>query len=297
MATTDDVHTQSDLNPASSEHANNLGNSLPTTDSQISHSQQISYWDAQTADVDGMLGGYPQVSRIDLQGSKNFIAKVRRLTRISHETNSSPSSTTKPSSASGKDSANPTPPKTNTKLNRVLEGGAGIGRITTGLLLNIAQTVDVVEPLKKFTDVLAQYRPTAEQGRIGQIFNSGLESWNPAPDCRYDVIWNQWCLNHLTDKQVVEYLQRTSKTLTGYEPDSNSEKDNETLGWIMVKENLSTDDWGEDIFDDADSSVTRSDRKWKALFEEAGLKIIKMELQSGFPKSLYPVKMYALRPK
>ena len=69
-----------------------------------------------------------------------------------------------------------------------------------------------------------------------------------------------------------------------------------TDGWIMVKENLSTDQYGEDLFDDLDSSVTRSDEKFRQLFEQAGCKIIKMEVQSGFPKSLYPVKMYALRP-
>jgi len=31
------------------------------------------------------------------------------------------------------------------------------------------------------------------------------------------------------------------------------------------------------------------------LFKEAGLKIVATELQKGFPKSLYPVKMFALK--
>lgn len=247
-----------------------LGNTLPTTDSQISHSVQLDYWTSQTADVNGMLGGYPQVSRIDLQGSKNFISKIRRLSRI---TSASTLSTTKV-----------------TKVPRAVDVGAGIGRITSGLLLNIAETVDIVEPVSKFTEVLAQIQPSEGQGQVGEIFNVGLEKWSPQNEAKYDLIWIQWCVGHLTDKQMVETLQRMLPALATYDDGTSID------GWIMVKENLSTDQWGEDLFDDIDSSVTRSDQKFKQLFEEAGCKIIKMEVQSGFPKSLYPVKMYALRP-
>lgn len=268
---------------------------LPATDSQISHEQQISYWDAQTADVDGMLGGYPQVSRIDLQGSKSFIAKVRRLSR---QPESGTESVQAPNPSSGKAPANGSTKKSTSKVARVLETGAGIGRITTGLLLNIAHTVDIVEPIKKFTDVLSQYQPLAEQGIIGEIYNAGLETWQPDATKKYDIVWNQWCLNHLTDQQVVDYLERVAKSLVGYDNQHQEETSVSTMrGWIMVKENLSTDAYDQDVFDDADSSVTRSDTKWQALFDQANLKVVKMELQTGFPKSLYPVKMYALRPK
>jgi protein N-terminal methyltransferase len=45
----------------------------------------------------------------------------------------------------------------------------------------------------------------------------------------------------------------------------------------------------------------REDSKFQSLFEEAGLQIVRMELQRGFPATktvtLLPVKMYALRPK
>ena len=269
-----------------SSQPDNLGNTLPTIDSQISHDQQLTYWTSQSADVNGMLGGYPQVSRIDLQGSKTFIAKIRRLSRIAGEAPSPTISKNGKAPASVKGGAN-------TKVRIAVDCGAGIGRITTGLLLNIAEEVDVVEPVKKFTDVLAQAKTGPEQGKIGQLYNVGLESWSPPPDRKYDLVWNQWCLGHLTDKQVVDYLRRVSRSLAG----SNTNDQNQQEGWIMVKENLSTDQYGEDIFDDADSSITRSDQKFQLLFEEAGLKIVKMETQTGFPKSLFPVKMYALRPK
>lgn len=67
----------------------------------------------------------------------------------------------------------------------------------------------------------------------------------------------------------------------------------------MLKENLSTS--GEDVFDDEDSSVTREDKKFLQLFEEAGLEVVRMEVQRGMPVTatmrLLPVKMYALRGK
>ncbi|KAG9796087.1 Pkinase-domain-containing protein, partial [Aureobasidium melanogenum] len=68
-------------------------------------------------------------------------------------------------------------------------------------------------------------------------------------------------------------------------------------GWIIVKENLSTDAFGNDIFDEEDSSVTRSDQNWRESFERAGLKLVKTEVQTGFPKELglYPVRIAGLQ--
>ena len=55
----------------------------------------------------------------------------------------------------------------------------------------------------------------------------------------------------------------------------------------------------QDMYDDEDSSVTRTDAKFKKIFDEAGMEVIKSEIQTGFPKQfkLLPVKSYALRPK
>lgn len=68
--------------------------------------------------------------------------------------------------------------------------------------------------------------------------------------------------------------------------------------WVF-KENLSTDSQNQDMYDEEDSSVTRTDDKFKQLFAAAGMNVIKSEIQTGFPKSfkLLPVKSYALRPK
>ena len=119
--------------------------------------------------------------------------------------------------------------------------GIRIGRITAGLLSKVCSTVDIVEPVAKFTaQIVANSSFPAE--KIGDIYNESLENWTPTK--KYDLIWNQWCLGHLTDTQLVSFLERCGKCL--------SER-----GWIIVKENMSTDPEGGDIFDEVDSSVTR----------------------------------------
>ena len=217
-----------------------------------------------------MLGGYPQVSRIDIAGSRTFLSKLRR------------------NITSAKSSLPPPP----SKLKLVADCGAGIGRITTNFLVTVAERVDVIEPVQKFTDQLRNEHPALFQGdypAVTNVFNSPLETWTPPrnPKRTYDVVWNQWCLGHLNDEALVNYLKRlTSHVVQG--------------GFIVVKENLSTDAFGEDVYDPEDSSVTRSPVKFEKIFEEAGLKVVRTELQKGgFGKGLglMPVKMWGLHYK
>lgn len=139
---------------------------------------------------------------------------------------------------------------------------------------DISDQVDIVEPIEKFSDKLKG------QPGIGGIFNVGLEEWTPEEGV-YDLIWNQWCLGHLTDSQLVDYMGRCGKGL-------------KSGGLVIVKENISTG--FEDLFDETDSSVTRTENKLKKLFIEARMSVVRTEIQRGMPKELYPVRMWALKP-
>ena len=223
-------------------------------DANISTIESLKYWNSISTTVDGMLGGFPQISRTDLKGSANFLAKIRREY---------------PSSG-------------NTTLCRGLDCGAGIGRITAGFLSTVCEVVDMVEPVEKFTQQ-AKVAKMAGTGSIGNVYVIGLETWQPEE--QYDLIWNQWCLGHLTDKELVGYLKRCKEALT-------------VDGWIIIKENISSNLDGTDIFDATDSSVTRSYEKFQQIFKEADIRLMKTEIQRGFPKDLglLPVRTYALRP-
>ncbi|KAL5117742.1 hypothetical protein ACEQ8H_004352 [Pleosporales sp. CAS-2024a] len=246
-------------------------------DALVNVDHSLAYWKTVSPDVNGMLGGFPQTSRVDLQGSSNFLTKLRRA--------KTPTSKT------------PLP-----RLERVADCAAGIGRVTTGLLLGVAHRVDVVEPVKKFTDALVQSLGNGEhayaghdgvsndgKGQVGEVINLGLQDWIPQPGA-YDLIWNQWCLGHLTDTQLLVYLERCK---AGLRPPSDGEEVSGAC--VIVKENLSRH--MHYMYDKTDSTVTRSDDTYRLLFKRAGLKVVATELQRGMPKGLFPIRIYALRPE
>ncbi|KAI0860186.1 alpha-N-methyltransferase NTM1 [Xylaria cubensis] len=216
-------------------------------DAAINQHAALQYWQGVEANINGMLGGFPHVSKVDLRGSRSFLAKLGIGTKTGRHSVAS-----------------------------ILEGGAGVGRVTEGLLLHVGTAIDIIEPVQRFTDQL--------QGKEGirTIFNVGLEDWEPTQGVQYDLIWTQWCAGHLTNEQLVRYLKRCKTAL---------EKDN---GLIIIKENISISDV--DVFDPLDSSVTREDRSFREIFKAAGLRIVKVEAQKGLPKVLLPVQSYALRP-
>ncbi|OSC97138.1 DUF858-domain-containing protein [Trametes coccinea BRFM310] len=104
-------------------------------------------------------------------------------------------------------------------------------------------------------------------------------------DSGFDVVWCQWCLGALSDPDLVAFFRRSKAALR-----------DPSRGLIVVKENLCSEA-GEPraVFDESDSSLTRSDLAWKQAFSDAGLRVIHEQVQHGFPEGLYTVKMYALR--
>ncbi|KAK6077364.1 hypothetical protein SCUP234_06776 [Seiridium cupressi] len=226
-------------------------------DALIRREVGLGYWNATDPDINGMLGGvlnvngFSSISKVDLQGSRGFLAKLGIGMKNGRH-----------------------------RLQNVLEGGAGIGRVTEGLLSDLADHIDVIEPVSKFNSELSAKR------HVRRVFNVGLEEWTPT-GTEYDLVWLQWCTGYLTDAQLVCLLEQCKQALN---PDG---------GVIVVKENLSTS--GVDLFDETDSSVTRQDTKFRDLFRRAGLQIVRTDIQRGFPNSfprrLFPVRMYALKPK
>jgi protein N-terminal methyltransferase len=261
----------------------------PPPDALIDHASALQYWNSIPSTVNGMLGGFPQISRIDLRGSANFLAKVRRLLQIEGDTTAATTTTT---TSAGK----------SFKLRRGVDCGAGIGRVTQGFLSKVCRTVDVVEPVDKFARVIREegtrlmkrskdeeeeeeeedQNGVDERRVVEHVYITGLENWTPTET--YDLIWAQWCVGHLTDAQLVGYLRRAADALA-------------PNGLVVLKENNSTDPEGRDVYDELDNAVTRTDASFRRIFREAGLVLFRSEEQLGFPKhlNLLPVRYYALR--
>lgn len=79
--------------------------------------------------------------------------------------------------------------------------GAGIGRVTKNFLLKVPfERVDLVEQAPNFVEQARSsfLKNEIKEGRVGDILCQGLQDFAPS-EGKYDLIWCQWVLGHLTD--------------------------------------------------------------------------------------------------
>ncbi|KAH9625995.1 hypothetical protein KSS87_017116 [Heliosperma pusillum] len=245
----------------------------------------VGYWQAVEASVDGVLGGYGNVSDADITSSEAFL---RTLFSDLHIT-------------------------INSQLVS-LDCGSGIGRVTKNLLIRYFHQVDLLEPVSHFLEtarqtLTSQALANVDHHKALNFYCLPLQEFIPEPG-RYDVIWIQWCIGHLTDDDFVSFFKNAK---VGLKPG----------GFFILKENIAKS--GKDhcgfVLDKEDCSVTRSDAYFKELFRRCGLHVYKIkgrrllvvawwfrlvrdidigsdraaeEDQKGFPQELFAVKMYAL---
>lgn len=138
------------------------------------YSKGAKYWEKVEPTVDGMLGGLGYLNNIDIKDSERFLKGLF-----------------KERSALGK--------------TRALDCGAGIGRITKNLLSRYFDKVDLVDQDPKFIEKAKNL--LQENNNVGELYCSGLQEFVPEKG-KYDVIWMQWVLTHLTDEDLTALLQR-----------------------------------------------------------------------------------------
>ncbi|KAG0245639.1 hypothetical protein BGX31_006800 [Mortierella sp. GBA43] len=261
-----------------------------------------------------MLGGLGQLARPDAVTSLRFLSEFvtppassssasilnppppattrsssrSKSTTTAADTAIDPATTT--TTATTKDSTSST--KTRQKLplpgsgpSHVLDCGAGIGRVTKQVLVKAFDHVDLVENCASFVKQAKEeyLKSEIESGKVGEVRCMGLQNLRfegTTWEGRFDVIWCQWVLGHLTEADLIAFFQRCKK---GLKPG----------GMIFIKENNAKVGI---VIDDDDSSMTRSDLVWKEMFEASGLRLLREDTQKGFPSGLFAVKMYALEP-
>ncbi|KAF7363494.1 Alpha N-terminal protein methyltransferase 1 [Mycena sanguinolenta] len=260
----------------------------------------LDYWATQPASYDGVLGGFGTgtLPRIDALGSRLF------LLHLLPELSTVPSALRPLNPPSG-------------KRTRALDVGAGIGRVTADVLLHLVNDVVLLEPAEHFVnEALARARasvsppPSPSPGQKPwpglatsttsvTLLRGTLQSFDPALPHHATMLdrlrahpvpalrshrRSLWCLGHLSDLDLAAFLRRSKKALRV--PGRSV---------IVVKENLCSDEEGGGactVFDEQDSSLTRSDRAWKDVFDAAGLTLVNEQVQEGLPDGLYVVKMY-----
>lgn len=162
--------------------------------------------------------------------------------------------------------------------------GCGVGRISKDLLLHHFHEVDLVEPsqhlLEKAKNDLTKTKGLPTGHVVGRSYQCGLQDFRPEPQ-RYHCIWVQWCLLYLTDEDVLAFFDRAARSLR-------------EDGVIVVKENICKEGF---VVDKDDSSLTRSNTYMLDLFRQANMQLLYNVKQKNFPKELFEVRMYVLKPR
>jgi len=186
---------------------------------------------------------------------------------------------------------------------RALDIGAGIGRVSGSLLLDLCGEVDLVDGsaqhLKEARALLSGEPSGSGRGRIGSVICSDLQSFEPQPS--YDLIWIQWTTMYLTDEDLRGLLQRCQRALV-------------PGGFIVLKDNVIdvvkggaglTD--GRYVVDEEDASVSRTRSHLLDQVGEAGLQVVRADdadleseeltrcLSSNGWSEMHPVATLALR--
>lgn len=169
-----------------------------------------------------------------------------------------------------------------------LDCGAGIGRVTKHLLLPMFRYVDMLEQNEAYLEESVEFMKGSDsKNEVKLRIPVGMQNFSagsvPGTNLqgRYSLIWIQWSIIYLGDDDFVSFLRHCVNCLA-------------ENGIICIKDNLAKVGF---LVDKTDSSIMRSDKYMKALFEKAGLRITHQVRQTDFPHELLPVKMYALRPK
>ncbi|CDW99528.1 hypothetical protein [Sporisorium scitamineum] len=241
----------------------------------------VQYWEGVEASVDGVLGGFGHVSRVESLGSRYFLLSV-----LPHLSFCAPASSNV-SSAQWKKARVAERGGKGKARTRALDCGAGVGRVTQHSLLPIFDEVHMVEPVAKFLQEAKKQstswpqiqtppskspfqarkavhfhcstlqdiepsRPYSSTPRVGDgnIAPTVSVDDEPKPDqpspetvitekdgvagsqqepVTYDLVWAQWCLQHLSDRDLIAFLKRSKAAL-------------KEGGIIGVKENVCTEE-------------------------------------------------------
>jgi protein N-terminal methyltransferase len=200
------------------------------------------HWENTESSIKGVLGGNDQVHDSDVKTSNELLEGLIKNNII-------------------------TPIK-------VLDCGAGIGRVTTNVLQNHFQEIDIMEQDDKYISYCQEN--FKNNPKIKNIYKSSLQDFTFPT--KYNVIWIQWCVENLNDDDLINFLTKCSNNL-------------QENGIIIVKENIiskGTKFWEEDF------SKIRSDIVFKQIFQKSGLKIKQHFHHPNWPKDLLKVSIFLL---
>ena len=211
------------------------------------YNKAVHYWDnAKREDYNGVLGGFEDVHVVDIPDSKQLIEKLK-------------------SRGMGLDAA--------------LDCGAGVGRVSEHLFLHYFKRVDLMEPSKNLLDKAREN--LQNKNGVGTFYLKGMEDFNY--ERKYNLVWLQWVVGHLTDNDLLRFLEKTKNNLL-------------PGGYLVFKDNATSEHYGFYV-DREDNTVARSLPYFHRIFEKAGYEVDLEERMEGLPIICMPTMKFVLKPK
>jgi protein N-terminal methyltransferase len=203
------------------------------------------YWTSLDPTISNVLGGSDEIHEPDIRESSFFLDEILEKYQISRS--------------------------------KVLDCGAGIGRVSKFLLLPRFESLDMLEQCEKFLNFSKDF---VNDVKVLNRFCIGAQNFEFSGK-DYDLIWVQWVLSQLTDDDLLEFL---AKLKTGL-------KDG---GIIIFKENIKEKGF---LVHKDDFSVTRCEKVLKHAFQKVGLTVVEEKKQETWPEDLLELKMFACVPE
>lgn len=207
------------------------------------------YWSIQDISVESMINGPENLSSIDLKFTYNVLSLLKYEGKING--------------------------------GHLVDLGCGIGRVSYQVLTHFYDKIDLVDPIPHLLIKAQEYM---EKDAQIEIYRSGIEEW--IPEHKYDGMWCQWVLCHLTDSDLVMFLRRAKDAMA----------DN---ALIFIKENVA----GHDLNDPKShyeyyperNSLCRTFVHWKEIFVRSGLILEEYRIQPDWPDNMLTVVLFVLK--
>lgn len=165
-----------------------------------------------------------------------------------------------------------------------LDCGGGIGRVSHYVLKPVFQHVDMVEGCELFVQTsTTNFAKNSIRVRYNVELQNIDELHRQINGIRYDVVFLQWVIGHLTDRDTVRFLRFARDNLLV-----------PSTGRIIMKENCVINKGF--FLDKEDINLIRSLDMIKELCFQAGLATITIDEQPTWPANLYPIRFFVLAP-
>ena len=101
-------------------------------------------------------------------------------------------------------------------MRSALDVGAGVGRVSKGVLLRRCERVALLEPCERWLKQARRYLGNKRAQRCTFVCMALQDFACAPPAAAYDVVWVQWTLQYLVDAHVVAALRGLAASLTAH---------------------------------------------------------------------------------